>query len=416
MTPSVATAEVDARATPQAWAQPVVAPERVHAPQAASDVTIEVAGSARLAEIQADWRDLAARADVPNVFMHPILVALSTCYPNIRCRTLLAWQQGDGGRKLVGFWAFAAGRAPQSIIPLSVLAAPVFAHAYLSAPMIDRDALDETLAAMLDGIAADTNLPNIVALDAMREDSATMQALGRVLQARASTPAILRRVSRPMLESELDAKQYMEKALSGSTRKKLRQHRRRLGEKGKLESHAICEPEAVKRATEDFLRLEAAGWKGERRTALLCDAADATFVREMLPALAAQGEAAIHALTLDGRPVSMQIVLRAGPTAFTWKTAYDETLRDFSPGMLLLEDYTAALLADPDIRTVDSCCYDEGSFMNVWSERRSMVDLWFDARRGGSATFSHVSRLQGIYLRLRAQAKAAYLARQRKKS
>ena len=51
----------------------------------------------------------------------------------------------------------------------------------------------------------------------------------------------------------------------------------------------------------------------------------------------------------------MQIVLRAGPTAFTWKTAYDEALRDFSPGMLLLEDYTAAFLADPSIATVDSC-------------------------------------------------------------
>ena len=44
--------------------------------------------------------------------------------------------------------------------------------------------------------------------------------------------------------------------------------------------------------------------------------------------------------------------MRAGAVAFTWKTAYDEQFHDFSPGMLLLEDYTAAFLADQ----VDRLC------------------------------------------------------------
>jgi hypothetical protein len=103
----------------------------------------------------------------------------------------------------------------------------------------------------------------------------------------------------------------------------------------------------------------------------------------------------------------MQIVLRAGAAAFTWKTAYDEALRDFSPGMLLLEDYTAAFLADPIISYVDSCVYDDSSFMAVWSEREPMAELWIDARRGGSAAFAHLSRVQKFYLWLRKQAKAA---------
>ena len=414
MPTSATLAEVDTLVGPT-WAPPAVTPElsRAQEPRVAADVTVEVAGNARLAEIQPEWRDLAARADVPNVFMHPMLIALGACYPGVRCRTLLAWQERNGRKTLVGCWAFAAGRAPRSIIPLSVLAAPPFPHAYLSAPVIDRDALDETTAAMLDCIADDPGLPKIVALEAMREDGATMQALQRVLAARGSTPAVLRRCSRPMLESKLDGKQYLEKALSSSTRKKLRQHRRRLGEKGALESKIVSEPEAVVRAVEDFLELEASGWKGHKGSALLNNQADATFTREMMTALSVQGEAAIHALTLDGKPVAMQIVLRAGSTAFTWKTAYDEALRDFSPGMLLLEDYTAALLADRDIACVDSCSYDDSGFMGAWSERQAMMELWFDARRGGSAAFAHVTRLQDIYLRLRAQAKAAYLTRLR---
>ncbi len=152
----------------------------------AGKVTVEVASGARLAGIQADWRDLVARADVPNIFMHPVLVALSACYPNSRSVALLAWRDNGGRPQLVGFWAFAVCRAPRSIIPISVLAAPPFAHAYLAAPIVDRDRLDETLQAMLDCIAGDPNLPKVVVLEAMRAESATLQALNRVLEARGS--------------------------------------------------------------------------------------------------------------------------------------------------------------------------------------------------------------------------------------
>ena len=199
------------------------------------------------------------------------------------------------------------------------------------------------------GIANDAGLPKIVALDAMATDGATMQALNRALAARGSAPCMLAQAARPMLASDLDGKQYLEQALSSGSRKKLRQHRRRLGEKGDLQYKIMTAPAEVERGLEDFLALEAAGWKGRNGTALASDPADAAYARAMIAALAARGEACIHALTLDGKPVSLQIVLRAGPAAFTWKTAYDEAQHDFSPGMLLLEDYTAAFLADPGI-------------------------------------------------------------------
>lgn len=385
--------------------------------QAAAAITVEAATGARLAEIDADWRDLLARADAPNVFMNPALVRLAgdTC-PGARCIALLAWQSLAGKRRLAGVWAFAIGRAPQSILPVSVLSAPPMAHAYLATPVIDRDCLDATLAAMLDYIAGDGSLPKIIALDAMGADGATMQALTRVLTARGGTPCVLGETLRPKLASALDPKQYIEKAFSSSTRKKLRQHRRRLGERGALEFRIVSEPEAVRAAFEEFLTLEAAGWKGRQHTALLSDAADAAFARAMIAGLAPRGDASIHALTLDGRPVSMQIVLRAGAAAFTWKTAYDEALQDCSPGTLLLEDYTAAFLADDGIAFVDSCAFDESSFMSVWRERQAIAHLWIDARPGGSSTFAILTRLQKVFLSLRARVKDVYLAAKRKRA
>lgn len=380
-------------------------PERA----ADAEIVMEIARGERLLDLRSDWASLVARADTPNVFMNPSLVKSADDADSDRRRVvLLAWQERNGNRKLMGIWAFAIGYPPQSMLPADVLTAPAMAHGYLATPVIDREALDSTLEAMLACIANDATLPKIVALDAMTTDGATMQALRRVLAARGTAPYVLAEAVRPMLASTLDGKRYLEQALSSSSRKKLRQHRRRLAEKGILEYKTLAEAADVELGLEDFLALEAVGWKGREGTALASVPEDAAYTRAMIAALAAHGEASIHALTLDGKPVSLQIVLRAGTAAFTWKTAYDETLGDFSPGMLLLEDYTTAFLADAGITHVDSCAYDETSFMKTWRERQTVATVWFDATSGGSSTFTLLARLQGAYLRARSAAKAAY--------
>lgn len=377
-------------------------------------ITVEAATPARLAAIEADWRDLVARADVANVFMHPALVRLAGESTAHHPLVLLAWQTAGTKRRLAGVWAFSVGRAPRSVLPVTVLSSPPMPNAYLSTPVIDRDCLDAVIEAMLATIAATPGLPKTVALEAMSDGSATMQALARVLAARGAAPYVFSRSQRPKLASTLDGKTYLEKALSASSRKKLRQHRRRLAEKGVLQSTVVTDADDVSRAMEDFLALEASGWKGRERTALSSNPTDAKFARGMIATLAATGDASIHMLTLDGRPISMQIVLRSGPGAFTWKTAYDEAFRDFSPGMLLLEDYTAALLAEDSIAAVDSCAFDDSGYMAAWRERVPLAQLWFDARTGGSAAFAALARVQHAYLALRTRAKTLYRTLERK--
>jgi CelD/BcsL family acetyltransferase involved in cellulose biosynthesis len=373
-------------------------------------ISVEIADGARLSDLRAAWTDLVARADAPNVFMDPELVRVAADVdPAVRQCALLAWQAIDGKRQLVGLWSFAVSRPRQSPLPIRVLNAPPCRYSYLATPVIDRSCLDETLDAMLDCIAAETRLPKIMALDAIGAEGATYEALLRVLARRGSAPCIMEQSRRPKLQSALDGTAYLEQALSSSTRKKLRQHRRRLAEKGALTSVIATEPAAARRAFEDFLALEASGWKGREGTALLNDKGDAAFMRAAVGALAEVGCASIHSLNLDGKPVSMQLVGRADAVAFTWKTAYDEAFQDFSPGTLLLEDYTTAFLADKTIASVDSCSFDERGFMSSWSERQAVADLWIDARLGGSLTFRVLCGAQRSYRFFRAGAKSAYL-------
>ena len=378
--------------------------------RAPAGLMVEVADAARLSRLRPEWVDLLARADVPNVLMDPAMVqAAADVFPQSQSQAVLVWKPSAAGRQLAGLWAFSVGRPHQSVLPMRALTIPPGPHRYLATPVIDRTCLDETLHAMLDALAADPRLPKIAALDAMSAECPTTEALVRVLAARGSAPCWLERLrQRPKLASNLDGKTYLEKALSSSSRKKLRQHRRRLAERGRLSHVVAADPESIRRALEDFLRMEASGWKGRECTALLSDAENAAYVRRSIVGMAEQGCAAIHALYLDDRPVSMQIVVRAGAVAYTWKTAYDEAFSDFSPGMLLLEDYTAAFLADKSIAYVDSCSHDDNSYMAAWTERRAVADVWIDARRGGSLAFSLLAFVQKRYRDLRSFGKSAY--------
>ena len=369
-------------------------------------VQVEIFRGQFSAAFDRHWDDLLSRADLRNVFMHPGV--LNAAAPARRLTALLAWEQAPSGKRLVGLWAFATGKPHLSVLPISALCAPATEHAYLSAPVIDRDCLEPTLHAMLEAVAEARDLPKLVALESMSGEGPTYEALIRVLQERHSRFCRLDAKKRPMLVPGAEPKGYLEKALSGSSRKKLRQHRRRLGEKGRLETVVIRTAADVQDTFEVFLKLEADGWKGRRGTAILCCPDDAAFARGLIATLAQTGDASIHVLQLDGRPVSMQVVLRAGSAAYTWKTAYDETLSIFSPGMLLFEDYSRVFLADPEIAFTDSCAYDDTSYMAAWRERKLVIDLWFDARGGASAKFSTLARLQKAYLPLRETAKRAY--------
>ena len=369
---------------------------------AQSEISVEIVGPDRLAGLGADWSDLLGRADVHNAFMAPALL-LAAAKAGTQVVTLLAWQPTPHGRRLVGLWAFSLGRPRGAIVPFKVLRAPASEHAYLATPVIDRGCVEATLAAMLDALAAAPDLPKTVTLCAMSAEFTDI--LQSVLASRRAHVCVFNETQRPALAGSADPEAYLQSALSSSTRKKLRQYRRRLGERGKLELHFSQSPEEVRCAAEQFLQLEAQGWKGRRGTALLSRAQDAAFTRGMLSGLAERGEASVYSLLLDGRPVSMQIVLRAGSTAFTWKTAYDEALGDLSPGMLLFEDYTKALLAEPAVTQVDSCAYDDHSFMASWTARARVVDLMFDVRKGAPLQARLATLINCNYRRLRARVK-----------
>ena len=154
---------------------------------------------------------------------------------------------------------------------------------------------------------------------------------------------------------------------------------RRLRERGEVRFRVASDEAAI----ETFLALEAGGWKGAQHTALGADAGLAAFTRSMLANLAQEGKLAIHLLERDGEALAIGLMLRSGDRAFYWKTAYDESYAEYSPGLQLTLELSRAQQRDSTIAATDSCAIEGHPMIDrLWTARLALVDCALASRPG----------------------------------
>jgi hypothetical protein len=163
------------------------------------------------------------------------------------------------------------------------------------------------------------------------------------------------------------------------TTRSLKEHRRRerrLRELGRLEYRILQRSEEVERWSDDFLRLEGAGWKGESGTAFTCQQADRAFFQTIISAAWARGRLLMQGMFLDDRPIALKCNLLAGTGSFAFKIAYDETLAKYSPGVQLELFNIDYLHGHPEVRWMDSCAVPGHSMIDkLWLDRRAIEDV-----------------------------------------
>jgi hypothetical protein len=185
---------------------------------------------------------------------------------------------------------------------------------------------------------------------------------------------------------------------SGSTRKKLRQDWNRLSGLGAVDVVNDRSPVVVRKAFETFLAMEKASWKGERGTALLSDARDAAFTRQLVHNLADRQACSVALLQVNGDVAAAQVLMYGGSTAYTWKTAYDAQFARYSPGHLLVDRVTDQLLAQGEIEAINSCAAEDSFMAQLWAGRRAMLDMLFDISGTKSLRFRmEAARLLGYH-------------------
>jgi CelD/BcsL family acetyltransferase involved in cellulose biosynthesis len=343
-------------------------------------------------EIAAAWAELTKRAS-PNVFMNPAALTAANETRFAQIHVLLAWEEGEAPRKLVGVWALQT-RKITAFWPALLEALP-YNYAFLSSPVIDPAFIDEVVPAFFAAIEKNSVLPNVINLPSFNSESPDYDAIIKALAARGGEQLRSAESARPFVTRESGVKR------SGSTRKKLRQDWNRLSALGSVDIVNERTPDAVREAFESFLPLEAGSWKGTQGTALLCDEKDAGFVRRLMSSLADQGNASVALLRIDGLAIAAQVLMYCGTMAYTWKTAFNSDYAKYSPGALLIDKITEELFTTPGIDAIDSCSA-EGSFMaQLWTGRRKMVDLLIAVGPGKSLGFTMEAGRQFGYRQLR---------------
>lgn len=317
---------------------------------------------------------LCSRTIEPNVFFNPRFLA--PAMPRLEDREVRLAVIRDGDENKSRLRMLVPFSIEKPAIPMGVSVIRTWASPWgpLGTPLVDRDNPEGVIDDFLNILARPhLKLPKVMVFPEIRLDGAVASTLQTVAEMRGLPLQRTGVVERAFLESDLEGEDYLRASLKSHHYREFRRLYRRLGEHGRVEHTVARSTEEVRRAAETFLALEASGWKGRERTAMVIDRFRAAFAREAIDGLADQDFCRIHTLTLNDKAIASLVVFIEAGVAYTWKTAYDEAYAAYSPGTLLMIEVTKQHLDDPNIDVTDSCAVPDHPVMTrLWTERKPL--------------------------------------------
>jgi CelD/BcsL family acetyltransferase involved in cellulose biosynthesis len=140
-------------------------------------------------------------------------------------------------------------------------------------------------------------------------------------------------------------------ALPSRYRKNVRRYRKRADELG-VTYHTAQSREECEVLFQEFLQVEASGWKGEdgAGTAIALDPGLRRFYEALMQRFGDRGQCRICVIRHEARPIAAGFGLALNQTAYRMKWAYDESYARISPGTLLHWHILENACDDPNLR------------------------------------------------------------------
>ena len=180
--------------------------------------------------------------------------------------------------------------------------------------------------------------------------------------------------------------EYVKEHVSKSVRKNTGRLLRRLEDQGTVTWETSDEASDYEQLANDFLRIEASGWKGEEGTALASNPSTKAFYKSLIRESAKAGKARFLSLKLDGQPIAMLSDIQSGQFVYSYKTAYDDAFSSFSPGQQV-EVKNLEFLHRDGIELGDSCTASSNSTINrIWGQKLTFQNVIFSLTPGLART------------------------------
>jgi CelD/BcsL family acetyltransferase involved in cellulose biosynthesis len=314
------------------------------------------------------WRALAAEASEPNPFFEPEYVLSAA--ERLGGRHLgVAAVEGPGG------WsACVPVHRPRRWhrVPFGCVATWQHKYCFLGTPLV-RPGVEEAAVTAL--IRELTRRPRIafVGFDLLADEGPVREALRRAIAGEGGGEVLVSGYERAVLRRGDNGSGPG--GVKGKHRRELDRKRRRLEDELGRPLQTI-DRAGDEGAVDDFLELEASGWKGRGGTAVASHQADAEFFRAVCRAFRRLGRLRLLSLQTADRRVAMACNVTAQEGVFCLKIAFDERWRRFSPGAQLVVDHVAWLERERGVAWMDSCVQPENELVNrLWPDRRRIVTL-----------------------------------------
>jgi CelD/BcsL family acetyltransferase involved in cellulose biosynthesis len=169
---------------------------------------------------------------------------------------------------------------------------------------------------------------------------------------------------------------YLSGHLSGhNLNKKLRKQRRSF-ERSSGKTLEVVDCSADPHAVDDFLALEASGWKGRADSAFAMRPGNAEFLKHMCGCFRESGRLQLYALRAGDQNLAMKLMLAANDTLFGFAIAFDERYASLSPGLQLQVEGLQLFHDQPQFQMMDSCSDPDNWMANrLCPDRRSLVNV-----------------------------------------
>jgi len=348
--------------------------------QPASRVAL-IRGREALVELAPAWEELATQALEPNPFYEPWMLL-----PALECFDT------DGKVELAAVWS---DQRLDAVVPLERLrrykgfplraaAAWRHRHCLLGTPLVRAGCAVQSLKTLLAWLREADEGAALLSLSYLPEGPflhALIDALGEADLGALTTDSY----NRALLRREKDAEAALA-TLSRHERQELRRRERRLGEQGRVSHFALGAADDIAVRVDEFLRLEAAGWKGEEGSALACSEANRRFAHAVFGEAFRRGRLQMAGIDLDGRPLARCTSILAGAGGYAFKTAYDAKFARYSPGVIAEVDRIRHLHEMPQLQWLDSFTAPGNTVLNrLWKGRIAVHHLVIGTRPSGEA-------------------------------
>jgi CelD/BcsL family acetyltransferase involved in cellulose biosynthesis len=312
----------------------------------------------------AGWRELAEEAIEPNPFFHPdfaLTVAEGLGAAGI---AVLAVREGTDWLACLPVERRRGWRRA----PLRGLVAWNHLYCFLCTPLARADRLDSAMTELLEeGVRL---FGGFLGLDLLATDGPVNAALEGSATALDRSPVELDRFERATLARRDDGA-YL--ALSAKHRRNFERLKRHL--EGDLGGELVLRDRTAEReAREEFLRVEASGWKGERGTGTaFAPIGHGELFLSICERMADRGMLQLVSAEIGDRPIAMLCNFISGDTVFTFKIAADAKLAKYSPGIQLSFLFLDHFHSLPNLQRADSCAEPSNTMINrLWPDRREL--------------------------------------------